>query len=135
MKLVLPLLLVSTMVHATCKELEIKVINNSVHNCTFKNKVMYYGTLQNEKIPPFIPAGQSSPAFSARQDNVGVGVLLTYNCDNETVKFYSWQEYCGFSSGSVGGKPQTESTLNLEYEADEGSALVGRPGRITWRIS
>ena len=136
MKRILPLLLASSFVHAGCGELEIKIINNSTHNCTFKNKVMYFGTLPTESVPTILLANQSTPFFNATQDNTGIGVLLTYTCDNELVKFYSWQQYCSFfGAGEVGGQPMDSSTLNLDYETTQGSFLGGRPGQITWRIS
>lgn len=135
-RLLMPaLFLAANAVYATCGDLEIKVENKSSHHCTFKNKVIYYGTLPSENIPAEIAAGQSSPFFIASQDGTGIGVLLTYTCDNEIVKFYSWQEYCGIVAGSVGGQPQDSTTLNLDYVTQTGSAIWGRPGRITWKIS
>lgn len=132
----LSLLLASSAIHASCGDLDIKIINNSTHNCTFKNKVIYYGMLPSENIVPNISSGQSSSIIRASQDNRGIGVLLTYLCDNELVKFYSWQEYCGFpSAGEVGGQPMDSTTLNLDYSAEAGSYFSGRPGTITWRIS
>lgn len=136
--LVLSLLLASSAIHASssCRNLDIKIINNSTHNCTFKNKVIYYGSLPSENIPANISAGQSSPIFTASQDSTGIGILLTYMCDNEIVKFYSWQEHCGLGgAGNVGGQPQASTTLNLDYEAQTGSRTSGRSGKITWRIS
>ena len=98
---------------------------------------MYYGTLSDSLIPAVIPAKESSPIIIASQDSVGVGALLAYNCDNEIIKFYSYQEYCGFFSGAgnVGGQPHDSSTLNVEYEVKTGSYLSGRPGQIIWKIS
>lgn len=134
--LISSLLLASSVIHASCGDLDIKVINNSTHNCTFKNKVTYYGTLYSDRIPAEIFAGQSSPVFTATQDNVGVGVYLTYMCDNETVKFYSWQEYCGFlTSGNIGGQPSDSTTLSLDYSTESGSYIFDRSGKITWYIS
>ncbi|MDR3504182.1 MAG: hypothetical protein P4L79_16560 [Legionella sp.] len=134
--LVLSLLLTSSAIHASCGDLNIKIMNNSTHNCTFKNKVIYYGTLPSENIAMTIPAGQSSSIIRASQNNIGIGVLLTYMCDNEIVKFYSWQDYCGFpAAGDLGGQPQDSTTLNLDYSTQAGSYLSGLPGTITWRIS
>lgn len=124
------------MVHARCGDLDVKIINNTPHQCVFKNKVSYYGTLSNDQIPPYLYAHQSSPIFTAHQDNIGVGILLTYICDHEIVKFYSWQDYSGFfGPGDVGGQPQDVTTLNLEYRTQSGNCLTGRPGKITWYIS
>ncbi|MDR3442245.1 MAG: hypothetical protein P4L65_04445 [Legionella sp.] len=135
--LISALFLVSSALHASCGELEIKVVNNSAHNCTFKNKLMYYGVLPTSSIPATISVNETTPSFFVNQDNVGAGVVLTYACDNEVVKFYSYQEYCGFLSGAgtVGGQPMDPSSLNLEYQTKMGSYLLGRPGQITWFIS
>ena len=134
--LMVTLLLASSAIHASCGDLNIKIINNSTHNCTFKNKIIYYGTMPSENIPNSIPAGQISPVFTASQDGTGVGVLLTYMCDKEIVKFDSWQEHCGFfQTGDLGGQPQDATTLNLEYDVQAGSYISGTPGKITWRIS
>lgn len=131
------LLLASSALHATCGDLEIKIINNSAHTCTFKNKIMYYGTMQEELIPSLIPTNQESPSIVAHQDWVGIGVTLAYTCDNEIVKFYSYQEHCGFfgGAGSVGGLPNESTTLNISYETKVGNYITGRPGQIIWRIS
>ena len=98
---------------------------------------MYYGVLPTSSVPEIISANHMSPTFSASQDGIGIGVLLTYSCDNEIVKFYSYQEYCSVlgGAGRVGGQPETSSTLSLDYEAKNGSLLTGHPGQITWRIS
>jgi len=99
--------------------------------------MVYFGVLPLSSVPAIIPAHASSPVFSASQDNTGVGVMLIYTCDNEIVKFYSYQEYCGYLSGAgtVGGQPQDSTTLNLDYETKMGSSLAGRAGQIIWRIS
>ncbi len=133
---ILSLLAIPVFAHATCGDLNIKVINNSSHDCVFKNKVMYYGKLPISSIPTIIPAKQSSPIFSAHQDYIGVGVLLTYMCDNEVVKFYSYQNYCSiFGASDIGGQPYDATTLNLEYRVKMGSSIAGSPGQITWTIS
>ncbi len=135
--LMLGLLLISTVLHAGCEDLEIKIINHSSHNCVFKNKIIFFGTLPTSSIPSIIPAREASPIFFASQDDTGAGVLLTYNCDNEIVQFYSYQDYSNFFSGAgiIGGTPQVTSTLSLEYTTQMGSCFAGRPGQIVWQIS
>src|SRR5436190_22022477 len=134
--LMLGLLLTST-VHANCGYLEIKIINDSSHNCTLKNKIIYHGLLPEGAAPLTIPAKESSPFFLASQDYEGVGVLLTYNCDKEIVKFLSSQGYCSvLGAGKITGMPFHSSTLSLSYEVKRGSSSEGgRAGRIIWRIS
>jgi hypothetical protein len=122
---------------AGCGELGIVVKNDSNHNCVLKNKIIYYGTLTESTVPTNIPAQSTSQVFYGSQDDVGVGILLTYKCDDELVRFYSWQNYCGFpvGAGTLGGSASEESTLSLSYQTQQGGYLFGRPGQVTWRIS
>lgn len=132
----LGLLLTSSAIHAGCGDLHIKIINNSNNNCTFKNKVTFYGTLPNASIPTTVAAGQSSSTMIATQDDVGINVLITYMCDREVVKFYSLQQFCGFpAAGYVMGEPHYETTTSLDYQTQDGAYFAGRPGTITWTIS
>lgn len=135
--LVLGLLFVSTVLHANCGDLEIKIINDSSHNCTFKNEIIFFGTLPVSSIPSSIPANQASSFFLASQSKAGVDVMLNYNCDNETIQFFSYQDYCSLFSGNsiVRGTSQTSNTLNLTYATKTGNCFAGRPGQIVWRIS
>lgn len=138
--LTLLLMLTVSLAHASCGELEIKVVNNTSRNCVLRNKLVYYGNLPNEQVPSAIGPLQSSPFFYANQDKLGIGVILAYTCsgdkDKEEVKLYSWQNYCSFFSGAglVGGRPWSNA-LNVEYETKTGSLITGRPGQIIWRIS
>jgi len=72
---------------------------------------------RNTSIPKTIPAkaAAAAPFFASEQDDVGVGVTLAYNCDNEIVKFYSYQVYCSFlgGAGNVGGQPNDTTSLSL----------------------
>lgn len=134
--LMLGLLLISSVLHANCGYMEIKIINDSSHNCTLKNKIIYDGLLPEDVVPSIIPAKESSPIFLASQDTSGIGVLLAYNCGDEIVKFFSGQAYCGiFGAGKITGMPYDSSTLSLAYEVKKGSSSERRAGRIIWRIS
>ncbi|KTD04141.1 hypothetical protein [Legionella feeleii] len=131
------LLFASTGLFADCSEMGISIQNDSDHNCILKNHIIYYGYFSEGSIPTTIPAKTSTGFFYGSQDSVGVGIILAYTCGNETVKFYSGQNYCSFwtGAGDIGGMPYDSSTLSLSYTKTPGSALANYPGHIVWRIS
>ncbi|WP_019215348.1 hypothetical protein [Legionella tunisiensis] len=131
------LLFTSTILFADCSELGISIQNDSNHNCVLKNHIIYYGFFSESTIPTTIPAKTTSNVFYGSQDNIGIGITLTYTCDNELVKFYSAQNYCSFwtGAGDLAGIPYDISTLSLSYEKMPASGLANSPGQIVWRIS
>lgn len=131
------LLFASTILFADCSELGISIRNDSSHTCILKSRIIHYGFFSEASIPTTIPAKSATGFFYGVQDDIGVGITLTYACDNEVVKFYSAQNYCSFWTGAgvLGGEPDRSTTLNLSYQKTQGSALVNEPGYIAWRIS
>lgn len=117
-----------------CGNLGIKIINATNKECVLKSKGIYYGLPDRGYIPSSIPSGTTSDEFFMRQDDTGIGIQLGYQCGDKKVKFYSYQEYCGWYAGDVGGIVDVWNELDAMATPVFGSWLASTPGRITWLI-
>ena len=117
-----------------CQNLGITIVNNTHQDCQLRNKTVFYGFFDQGTVPLNIARGATSDVFFMKQDAIGTGVQLGYQCGDKRIKFYSYQEHCFLSAGTVGGAPDVWNELDLVAYAKNGSYWGSLPGQITWNI-